>query len=121
MPIYEYRCQACKRRTSLFVRSVNTEVRAKCEHCGSAKMSRAVSRFAVHRGAMNFDDPSSLEGFDESDPRAMARFARQMADETGEDMGPEFEEMVGRMESGESPDDFMDGEGSGDDGGEDDF
>jgi hypothetical protein len=28
-----------------------------------------------------------------------------MADETGEDMGPEFEEMVGRMEAGEMPDD----------------
>jgi len=26
-----------------------------------------------------------------------------MADETGEDLGPEFEEVVGRLEAGEDP------------------
>jgi hypothetical protein len=30
---------------------------------------------------------------------------RKMSEETGEDMGPEFDEMVGRLEAGESPDD----------------
>jgi hypothetical protein len=40
---------------------------------------------------------------DEDDPRSLARFMRQMADETGEDMGPEFDEMVGRLEAGEDP------------------
>jgi hypothetical protein len=73
-----------------------------------------MSKFAVRRAAPNFDDPSSMDGLDESDPRAMARFARQMADESGEDLGPEFEEMVNRMEAGESPDDLMDGEALGD-------
>jgi hypothetical protein len=33
----------------------------------------------------------------------MARFMREMATETGEDMGPEFHEMVDRLEAGESP------------------
>jgi hypothetical protein len=30
---------------------------------------------------------------------------RKMSDETGEDMGPEFDEMVGRLEAGENPED----------------
>lgn len=107
MPIYEYRCLACTRRTSVFVRSVNAAVHANCEHCGSTKLTRLLSKFAVHKGAVNFDDPSSLDGFDDSDPRTMARFARQMAEESGEDMGAEFEEMVGRMEAGENPEEFM--------------
>ena len=29
---------------------------------------------------------------------------KQMSSELGEDMGPEFKEVVGRLESGESPD-----------------
>ena len=44
-----------------------------------------------------------------------------MRDETGEDMGPEFDEMIGRMEAGEPPEDAMGGM-DGDDGfGDDDF
>ncbi len=49
-------------------------------------------------------DPSSLlSDFDENDPRSMARMMRRLADETGEDMGPEFGEVVGRLEAGEDP------------------
>ncbi len=120
MPIYEYRCAACGRRTSVFVRSVSLPVRAACEHCGGKRLSRLMSRFAVHRGALDFDDPASMDELDESDPRSVARWARRMQDETGEDLGPEFDEMVGRIESGEDPDkvmgdDALDGGGLGDD------
>jgi len=123
MPIYEYRCLACKRRTSVFVRSVSSPVNAACEHCGSKRLSRMMSRFAVHGsgGGFDLDDPSSLEGIDESDPRAMARWARQMREETGEDLGPELDEMVERMERGEMPDDLGDEDGFGDHGPDDDF
>jgi len=48
-------------------------------------------------------DPSSLGGLDENDPKSLARFMRKMAGETGEDLGPEFEEVVGRLEAGEDP------------------
>jgi hypothetical protein len=44
-------------------------------------------------------------GLDENDPRAMAAWARRMQQESGEDMGPEFDDMVSRMERGESLDD----------------
>ena len=124
MPIYEYGCLACRKRSSIFVRSVNATVEAKCEHCGSTKVRRLLSRFAVHRGAVNLDDDSALESFDESDPRAMARLMRQMGEEAGEDMGPEMEEMISRLEAGEDPEAVMaDAEagGMGDEFGDDDF
>jgi putative FmdB family regulatory protein len=115
MPIYEYRCLACKKRTSIFVRSMSAKVNAACEHCGSMKLTRLMSRVAVHRGSGDFDDDlGGMEDVDESDPRSMARWARKMRDEMGEDMGPEFDEMVGRMEAGEMPDD-MGGFGGDDD------
>jgi hypothetical protein len=45
---------------------------------------------------------------------------RKMSDEVGEDLGPEFDEVVGRLEAGESPEDIeksmpeLTGEGDGD-------
>jgi putative FmdB family regulatory protein len=111
MPIYEYRCADCRRRTSVFVRSIGSAARPRCEHCGGTRLSRLMSKFAVHRAAPSFDDDAGgLDDLDENDPRAVARWARRMRDETGEDMGPDFDEMVERMERGESPDDMMSGD-----------
>lgn len=79
-------------------------------------MTRLLSRFAVHRagGGFDLDNPDAMAGL-EDDPRAMARWARQMQEESGEDMGPEFDDMVQRIESGEDPEAVM---GAGDDEGE---
>ncbi len=122
MPIYEYRCAACKRRSSLFVRNVASSGKPRCEHCGSAKISRLMSKFAVHGAAPRFDADGAggMDDIDEQDPRAVARWARQMKDEMGEDLGPEFDDMVGRIEGGEDPESVMaEGDGGFDDG--DDF
>lgn len=107
MPIYEYRCHACGKRTSVFVRSIGTAVTAKCEHCGSRRLSRLISRVVVPRSRSSLDDfdESMLADVDESDPRSMARFARRMRDEMGEDMGPEFDQAIEQMEAGQLPDD----------------
>jgi hypothetical protein len=43
---------------------------------------------------------------DESDPRAMAHMMRKMGSELGEEMPPEFDEVVDRLEAGESPDEI---------------
>ena len=123
MPIYEYLCLACKRRTSVFVRSVSAPVRAKCEHCGRARLSRMMSKFAVHGGKIRLDDPSSMDGLDEGDPKSVARWARRMGDEAGEDLGPEFDDMVSRIERGEDPESVMGEADSASDGfgGDEDF
>ena len=122
MPIYEFRCSSCRRRTSVFVRSVSSPVTAACEHCGSAKLTRLVSRFAVSRGGGALEDEGGLGDVDENDPQSVARWARRMKDEMGEDLGPEFDTMVDRIAAGEDPESVMDEEG-GDTGfgAEDDF
>ncbi len=115
MPIYEFACNSCGATVSVFVRSMNSEVNARCDRCQGTDLRRLVSRVAVLRGSGDFsdlDDDSLMSGFDESDPKAMAAWARRMQNESGEDMGPEWDEMIGRMEKGESPDSF---------GGDDDF
>ena len=50
-------------------------------------------------------DPSALEGL-EDDPRAMGRMMRKMKKEVGEEMPPEFDDVVDRLEAGQSPEDI---------------
>lgn len=110
MPIYEYRCANCGRRTSVFTRSMNDEVNPVCRACGSENLHRLISRVAVVRSEESrlesLADPSNLAGLDEDDPRSLGQFMRQMSQEMGEDLGPEFDEVVDRLESGQSPEEI---------------
>lgn len=117
MPIYEYRCGACNRKFSAFFRSISAVQAASCPSCGSADAQRLVSQFAIGRSAdwVNEDVgmPPGFDDIDESDPRSVARWMRRMGKELGEDTGPDFAEMVDRLEAGEVPDDFNAGGGGG--------
>jgi putative FmdB family regulatory protein len=113
MPIYEYRCQKCRRRFSVFWRSFSqvdtSEVH--CKHCGSQDFTRLASRIRVIRSEdsrlEDLSDPSAWGDFDENDPKSMGRFMRKMANEVGDEageLGPEFDEVIDRLESGQDPD-----------------
>ena len=47
MPIYEYQCDACHKRTTLFIRSISNPEPARCQHCGSDRLTRLISRIAT--------------------------------------------------------------------------
>src|SRR5437773_9129514 len=104
MPVYEYRCNACRARVSVFVRSINSEVMAVCDRCGSADLSRLVSRVAVIHGPV---DPGSLNknellnGVDYSDPASMADFFRRMGDTFHDEQNEHMDEIIGRLDHGE--------------------
>jgi len=120
MPIYEYRCGACKRKVTILTLRVSETVEPVCDHCGSTQLTRLMSRFATVRSEDSrlddLTDPSSLDGLDEKDPKSMARWMRKMGKELGEDAGEDFDEMVDELEAGGGDE----GEG-GDAGGEDDL
>jgi hypothetical protein len=83
-----------------------------------------LSRFAFLRSDEDrletLADPDRFGGFDENDPRSVARWARRMGQEMGEDLGPEFDEAIEQMEAGEMPEDLADdGAGSALDDGSD--
>jgi putative FmdB family regulatory protein len=124
MPIYEFACNSCKNRVSVFVRSMNSPVTGKCDRCGSENLSRLISRVAIIKSGGDFDsldDDRMLAGFDENDPKAMAAWARKMQREMGEDAGPEFDEMIEKLERGESLDDAFGEDAAFDEGGFDDL
>ncbi|MFQ6058777.1 MAG: zinc ribbon domain-containing protein [Anaerolineae bacterium] len=110
MPIYEYRCNNCRRRVSVWMRSYTPPENPACDRCGSQDLTRLISRVAVVRSEEArleaLADPSSLAGLDENDPRSIARWMRKMSSEMGEDLGDEFNEVVERLEAGESPEEI---------------
>jgi len=149
MPIYEYQCASCGRVLSFLVRSVAGHKPPACPQCGHKIMARVLSCFAAIQGsryAAAEAAPSSLnhtpssippppgggdlppgmerllseaEGMDQNDPRAMGRFMRKMAAETGEPMPEEMTEVVRRLEAGEDPEKIEEqmGDGLGDEAG----
>lgn len=110
MPIYEYRCPACGRKSNrIWMRlpSGAEEAALACPACGTGKLARLFSRFASpkseERRLESLADDSALAGIDENDPRGMARLMRRMGEESGESLEGEDAEMLDRMESGEMP------------------
>ena len=101
MPLYEYRCLDCKKRSTVLVLSLANQAPAACSHCASARVERIMSRFASPKSEEARLDASldlnNLAGLDENDPRSMARFMKNMGEEMGEDMGEDVDAM---MESG---------------------
>ena len=109
MPIYEYRCNKCRKKVSILTLRVSEAVDERCEHCGSTSLTRLLSRFATTRSEESrldsLADPSNLGGLDENNPRSMARWMRKMGKEMGDEFGgQEFDEMVDEMEAGNMPD-----------------
>lgn len=138
MPIYEYRCGDCGRRFSVFWRTFSdvNEEKISCKRCGGDQVRRLVSRVRVVRSEdsrlEDMADPGAWGDLDENDPKSMGRFMRKMMSEIGDEageLGPEFEEVVDRLEAGQDPEeiekdmpDLMGGEmGGGPGGAGDDF
>ena len=110
MPIYEFRCSDCRKRSSVFVRTMAAPVSPTCEYCGSSEMSRLFSRVAVLRSGDDVGadiSESSLADIDENDPRSVARWVRKMSRDMGEPLDAEMEADLERMEAGEMPDDDL--------------
>ncbi len=111
MPEYTYRCEDCTR--SFRVRMSYAEygrVPVRCPYCGSERVRRRYGRVAVLRGGdVDLDalaeDPAALDAL-EKDPRTLARVMRRMGEELGEDLGPEFDEVVSRLEKGQTPEEI---------------
>jgi len=114
VPVFDYRCLDCGRRSTKLFKTFAAVHEPPCPHCGSERLERLLSRVAVVRSGAGDDDAvgddfagmdTAMEGLESGDPRSLARMARHMSEEMGEDLPEEFEPMLRRMEAGEMPDD----------------
>lgn len=97
MPIYEYRCAECHKRSSFLVLSHSTESSLRCSHCQSLRLERLLSRFASPKSEEarmeSLADDSALAGLDENDPGSMERLMKRMGNEMGAEAGDDLEAM----------------------------
>lgn len=112
MPIYEYICLDCRRKVSLFYRTISQAEQAepRCPRCNGVHLRRVISKVRMLRSQESrledLEDPATLAGL-EDDPRALGRMMRQMSEELGEDIDdPEFHEVIDRLEAGQSPEEI---------------
>lgn len=102
MPIYEYQCRDCRKRSAVLLLSLRNPSPVSCTHCGSSHIDRLLSRFAAPKSEEarleSLADPGNLGGLDENDPSSMARFMKKMGAEMGEDIGEEMEAMMDQPE-----------------------
>jgi putative FmdB family regulatory protein len=101
MPIYEYHCPACNGRFQKLVQGFSDPAGLACPRCGATEVRRAVSQVAVVRSeearTESLADPAMFAGLDESDPRAIARWAKKLGKELGEEAGEDWDSMVDEM------------------------
>ncbi|HYA34256.1 MAG TPA: zinc ribbon domain-containing protein [Candidatus Binataceae bacterium] len=105
MPIYEYECAKCHRRTSVLTTRVSERVRVRCGHCGNRKLNRLMSRFAMPRSEEarldSLGDASTFSDYNERDPKSIGKVMRKLGREMGDEMsGPDFEQAIEDVESG---------------------
>ena len=110
MPTYDFICLNCDERFDVFLTFSEYGKKAVlCTHCGSDKVRRRMTKVRIAKSEESriesVMDPSALEGM-EDDPRAMGQVMRKMGKEMGEEMPPEFDDVVDRLEAGQSPEEI---------------
>jgi putative FmdB family regulatory protein len=111
MPTYDFICNNCNQRFDVFLTySEYGKKTVTCAHCGSKNVRRRLTRVRIAKSEESrmdsmADDFPGFEGL-EDDPKAMGQMMRKMGKEMGEELPPEFDEVVARLESGQNPEDI---------------
>ena len=129
MPIYEFACPKCRKIFSFLSKRLNPDRSPVCPKCGSKKLSKQLSRFAMTRGLKEpaakteadgsepMPDPEDprverammelerdMEHLDENNPKHMAHMMRKMKDLMPPGSVPkELDTAIKRLEAGEDP------------------
>lgn len=105
MPIYEFQCQDCQKRTSVFVRTVSSSVDATCASCGSKEMSRLITSFGISKSVKDvheaYSNPNSPDYY--MDPRNIGRSTEESFANMGMEMPSQIRDMIDGAREGEMP------------------
>src|SRR5512143_621579 len=106
MPTYDFVCEDCQQRFDVFMTYSEYGTRpVKCPHCGSTKVRRRMTKVRIAKSEESrmesMMDESALQGL-EDDPKALGQMMKKMGKEMGEDLPPEFDDVVDRLEAGQA-------------------
>jgi putative FmdB family regulatory protein len=106
MPLYEYWCRQCQSKLMLYSPTFSETI-PPCPRCGKDTLRRLLSTFSVRSKTYKdvyediLSDSQLTRGMMADDPRALAEWNRRMSQ--GEEVSPEYEDMIGKMKKGEMP------------------
>jgi len=109
VPAYEYICDKCHQSFSLEIPYSQYGNRVVCcPNCGSRKVSRCIQKVRIARSEeqrmQQFNESSNAQVFNHVDenPAEVGRALREMGRESGAEMGETFNEVVDRLEHGQT-------------------
>jgi len=98
MPIYEYYCEDCHKKSSFLLLRVSEEIDPFCKACGGKRLKRLISRVSIPKSEEKrmegLLDPSKFSDLDENDPKSVERIMRKMGKELGDELGEDFEQSM---------------------------
>ena len=108
MPIYEFSCPSCRKKTSFFVKTASSPFEPKCPVCGSADLVRVISTFAHHKSIKTIHEgsgePSMFPSQDYyKDPRNIGRTVEERFQKMGIEMPAELQQKIQAAREGELP------------------
>ena len=110
MPIYEYRCNQCKKEFGQLFLNAREIRRVKCKFCNSSNLTKLLSSFRVHQ-----TEDSRLSEFDTSKPRGedfykdsrnIGLWAKKRMRELNVDIGSKMDEIVEKGRTGKILDEY---------------
>ncbi|HAF61723.1 MAG TPA: hypothetical protein DCK95_05305 [Anaerolineaceae bacterium] len=106
MPVYQFICLTCKTSFEKRIAYENYGLETvHCTACGSTKIQRKISKIRFNSsnpdGDVFSEDMPDFAHL-EQNPEELGRTLRKMGQQTGEQFEPEFDEVVDRLEKGQS-------------------
>jgi putative FmdB family regulatory protein len=113
MPIYEFACRNCRRRSSFLIRDISAPFAPKCSTCGNTNLSRVISGFAYHKSLKTVweesGEPGAHPGDDYyRDPRNIGRWVEKKFQDMGQEMPSQIQEEIRAAREGVLPEPLKD-------------
>ena len=111
MPTYDFICNKCEKRFDVFLTfSEYGKKTVHCTHCQSDNVRRRMTKVRIAKSDESrlesaADDFSGMDGI-ENNPQALAKMMKKMGGEMGKDLPAEFNDVVDRLEAGQSPEEI---------------
>jgi putative FmdB family regulatory protein len=112
MPVYEFFCPSCRRKSTFLVKSASF-FQPKCSVCGNTDIKRVISSFAYHKSLSTVyeesGEPGQAAGSDYyKDPRNIGRWAEKKFKDMGMEMPGEIKRKIRAAREGELPEPVKD-------------
>lgn len=114
MPTYDFKCNDTGKHFQVSFKTYDAYEQAtiKSPFTGTPNVTRIIRRVAIGKSestrwdGLQHGDMQALRELEQSDPETLGRALRHLGDQSGEDLGEEFNYIVEELETGKSPEEI---------------